>query len=438
MLSLVSKIIFNIIFSFLEIHYTKIIIKHERKIPSKKYIIFLLLLIIMNILLFQVEYKVDIMILRIVITICVLKLLYSDSFGKITMTFLSFFLVTTIADLINYSLLSIFFTLDQLRSCWYIMLLSNINVALLIIIIFNINVVKNKVANFIDKLNKSNIISTIIYFILSFLVIFNLLHNVSLKQQNKDLYIMNIPIIVIFIILLILLILDRDKYNQLLIKYDMISKYTKEFEDTIDEMELDTHERKNDLAILRSYIEENNRIKSLKLIEEMTNENLKKDGAIFLELKNIPKGGIKGLLYYKIMLAKQKNLKVLVQISKKTTDILKYMPEEKVKVLSRLIGVYLDNAIEASENTDKKIVSIEIYVINDNLHLVFTNNVSNPKIKLEDIPKKGYSTKGKGRGKGVYLVNKLVAKHSWITCKTKIINDYYIQFIEIKRPTKQD
>lgn len=437
MLDLVSKIVCNTILSALEMYIIKILINSDSKISKTKNIITLLLLVTTNTFLAQVEYSTEAMIARAIIAIIILRKLYNASVGKLTVSYLLFLFITILADLINYSILKNFFTLDQLRGSWYGMLFSNIDVAIIIILFFKIGIIRTKLIDFINKLNKNNIITPVVYFALTFFVIINLLYNISRNQQNTELYIMNILIISIFLILIILLMLDRDKYNQLLTKYDMMSKYTREFEDTIDEMELDNHEKKNQLAMLRSYIEGNNKKQSLKLLSEMTNEKIKKDGKVLLELRNIPKGGIKGLLYYKIMIAEQKHIKVVVQVSKKCTKMLKTLAEEKVKALSRLIGVYFDNAIEAAEKSKKKIVSIEIYSIKDNLELVISNTIEDLNIKLEDIAKKGFSTKGKGRGKGVYLVNKLVAKHDWLSCKTQIINDYYIQYVEIKRPNQK-
>ena len=50
-------------------------------------------------------------------------------------------------------------------------------------------------------------------------------------------------------------------------------------------------------------------------------------------------------------------------------------------------------------------------------------------IDMNKINNKGYSTKGKNRGKGLYFVSKIKEKNPNIKTKTNIINDYFVQRI---------
>lgn len=108
------------------------------------------------------------------------------------------------------------------------------------------------------------------------------------------------------------------------------------------------------------------------------------------------------------------------------------MNKEELEILSKLIGIYCDNAIEAAKETRKKIVVIEIYEYNKTVHVVISNTFN----KKKDISRryeKGISTKGVGRGNGLYFANKIISKNKWIEEKQDIIDNFYIQKISVTK-----
>ena len=274
--------------------------------------------------------------------------------------------------------------------------------------------------------------STVIVCFSIFLLSINIVNNIGKIYQYNESYLMNILIIVIFITILIIFFKDNNKYSTLLKDYDKLFNCVQEFEDTIDNMDLSNHEQKNQIAILKNYIEENEKEKSLDIINDMIKESYKQDSKILAELKNIPKGGIKGLLYYKIIVAKNKKLNICIDISKTVTKQIEKLTNNEVKTLCRLIGIYLDNAIEASKISKKKTLVIEIYNLDQKINMVFSNTFKN-KVNIEEVSKKGYTTKGKGHGKGLYLAKKIINKTNWLEDNTHIVNKLYVQKIIINK-----
>jgi len=147
-------------------------------------------------------------------------------------------------------------------------------------------------------------------------------------------------------------------------------------------------------------------------------------------LKDIPKGGLKGLLYYKITVAEGKNVTLSIDVSKRATKYLKKLTANDNKTLCRYMGVFIDNAIEASESSKEKSVVCEIYEKNQKLFIAISNTFSG-NIDLSKITKYGYSTKGKGRGKGLYLINKMNKTNETFKLQNAIINNYYVQTITV-------
>ena len=158
------------------------------------------------------------------------------------------------------------------------------------------------------------------------------------------------------------------------------------------------------------------------------------DEIIISELSNIPKGGIKGLLYYKIITARNKGVEVILDTDKNISSYLEKLTSEKNKIVSKVLGVYIDNAIDATLSTNNKTINIEIYILNNKINFVISNKFDQSDLKLEQMGKNGYTTKKNGHGKGLYLVNKLISKISWFSTERKIINEFYIQRIIIDIP----
>lgn len=138
-----------------------------------------------------------------------------------------------------------------------------------------------------------------------------------------------------------------------------------------------------------------------------------------------------GFLYSEYVKATSQNIQLSFDI--KNYDIHTIVPEY---VLTQLIGILFDNAIEASAYND--IIFLEINSVNNR----FIFSISNPWISitpdfLSDIFKNGYSTKDKlseNRGIGLYALKKTIDKyHGKIYVSNEIIDSKtYICFkIEI-------
>ena len=55
---------------------------------------------------------------------------------------------------------------------------------------------------------------------------------------------------------------------------------------------------------------------------------------------------------------------------------------------------------------------------------------------MKDRNKKGVSSKGVGRGNGLYFASKLIKDNSWIEQKQDIIDNYYIEQLTVKKNVK--
>ena len=246
-------------------------------------------------------------------------------------------------------------------------------------------------------------------------------------------YVINFIVIMIFIIITYIFIKSRNEYRNLEAEYDSLFSYVQNFEDWIEKEQLNRHEYKNQLAVLRCLTKEK---KVKDKIDEILEDNINIEGQAVTNLKNLPKGGIKGLLYYKAAIAQKRKLNLTTDVSIENKGILTNLSEKQVKILCKLIGIYFDNAIEAAVESRKKNISIEIYELKDKVSFVFSNTFKKHK-NMKDRNKKGVSSKGEGRGNGLYFASKLIKENTWIEEKQEIIDNYYIQQLFIQNQNKK-
>ena len=201
------------------------------------------------------------------------------------------------------------------------------------------------------------------------------------------------------------------------------------FEDWIEKEQLNKHEYKNQLAVLRCLTKEK---KVKDKIDEILEDNINIEGQAVTQLKSLPKGGIKGLMYYKAAIAQKNKLNLTIDVSIESKGILTKLSDKEIRILCKLIGIYFDNAIEAATESKKKNVTIEIYELKDKISFVFSNTFKKHK-NIKDRNKKGVSSKGEGRGNGLYFASKLIKENTWIEQKQDIIDNYYIQELIIRK-----
>ena len=64
--------------------------------------------------------------------------------------------------------------------------------------------------------------------------------------------------------------------------------------------------------------------------------------------------------------------------------------------------------------------------------MFFSNTFKRHK-NMKDRNKKGVSSKGEGRGNGLYFASRIIEENDWIDSRQDIIDNYYIQELSIKR-----
>lgn len=384
-------------------------------------------LIVLSPMIYSTKYSYIDTIIIYIMMILTYKFILNISFIKtiISCGILLVFIITL--DFLESCFLLLFISVDALRGTWYINIITNCIVWLALMTIFNKKKIQKWLSSFVDRIETKKQTKIILFFILMIVAMCTIIYTISIDFAINSSFITNFLVFIALFFLVLILFSERNSYDKLSDDYDKLFDCVKVFEDWIEKEQFIRHEYKNQLAVLYAVTKE----KSVReKIDNITDEMINIDGNVIQLLSSLPNGGLKGLLYYKIAVAKNRNVNIEVDISSKVGKVFRKLNDNMIRDLSKLIGVYCDNAIEAAINTSKKIVSIEIYNFDKEINIVISNTF-NEKENISKRNEKGVSTKGEGRGNGLYFANKLLSKSNWISQDQKIIDNIYIQSLKI-------
>lgn len=251
-------------------------------------------------------------------------------------------------------------------------------------------------------------------------------------KMNQDVLIYLIAVFA-FIIILFTLFKQRMDNENVSKKYDELLDVMKSYESDIEEQRTLRHETKNEFATIKCKLQDKEDNKTIiEYIDSVIGEKEKADSTKYSKFKYLPSNGLKGFFYYKFIEAEKKGINVSINISKQIENsFLKDIETKDFKDLARIVGVYLDNAIEASSTSEDKKLGIEMYLIKEKIEIIITNTFNN-EINLDKIGKESFSTKGKYRGHGLLLVNKILSENNMFEAKNEIRGNIYIQSLKIK------
>jgi len=274
-----------------------------------------------------------------------------------------------------------------------------------------------KILKYIEKTknaiyNINNLIKVILLLIL--------LLNILIFSRGVDMN--NVYIIIVSIEFAVFLfiasrIIINDRYNIKLIneRNNNLKESYIAYSKTIEECKEFKHNIKNEIYAVKSLLSLKN--------QEKINEIIKKYNSNYEwidKLVEIPEG-LQGLIYLKKKEAEQKKINIFINIKSQINIDKDYLD------LCSIIGILIDNAIEASVNAKSK--NIEL-VINNNKNILTINiiNVFKNDVDLMKIGNKNYSTKEYKSGLGLNYIKKI--NNQKIKVTFKIINNLFITKIE--------
>lgn len=247
--------------------------------------------------------------------------------------------------------------------------------------------------------------------------------------QNTYLYTF---IILLFLLLsgLIYAILTKSYNNNLLtIKNKHLEESNGIYKQISEDYSILRHNLTNDLINVKSLLPKKD--------QDIINNIIKKYEKNFYWLTNINDvpSGIQGLFYIKLSSIKSKKIKFHVNY-KLDFDIKDVVNAREYDQICEILGIWIDNAIEACEECKEKVILVEIDGNKEQFIIKITNTFTG-ELDIEKLGNKKYSTKGRNSGYGLNYIKSI--KNKKLQVSYSVVSNLFISsliFVKNKKGIK--
>lgn len=191
------------------------------------------------------------------------------------------------------------------------------------------------------------------------------------------------------------------------------------------------HDFMNIITAFGGYVYSNNIEGLTKYYEKIVDECHINNNLSTLNPKIINNPAIYNILaskYYKAdELGIEINLQIFMDLNSLRMDIYEF---------TRILGILLDNAIEAASQSNERIIKIDLHDVKPQHHqlLVIENSYINKDIDLTRLSEKGFTTKKEeigSHGIGLWQVDKIVKRNHNLFLHTDKDSEFFIQELKI-------
>lgn len=247
-------------------------------------------------------------------------------------------------------------------------------------------------------------------------------------------------VLVLFLVLFTLLMLYylfqllHENYELKLLQKEqaLMQDYTKKMENFYDEFRVFRHDYKNILSTLRCYIDTKDYSGLEQYFHEKilpASEEISSDNFVIGKLHLIGVPALKSILYSKLI----RSLNLGLSLTLELTESLDEVPLDPLP-LSRILGILLDNAMEAAVQTEEKYLVITIITADEYVLFSISNSTPSLTVPVTKLYEKGYTTKEQHDGLGLYTVRNMVDSYRHVNFITQY-DTVFRQTLEIRRDT---
>lgn len=204
---------------------------------------------------------------------------------------------------------------------------------------------------------------------------------------------------------------------------EITQEYMAQMEDLYQEICNFRHDYKNILSTMGYYIEH----KELEHLEEYfhqkilpTASSLPGQDFILGRLTQVQVAPIKSLLCSKLCACQNKQIPFTLSIPEPVT----YFPMD-ILSLSQILGILLDNAIEAALQTEKPYLEINLLPQGENIYIEIKNRTLPLTVPISELSHRGFSTKKGHTGLGLHTVQKLLAPLDHVHFSLEVQDDIF-------------
>lgn len=434
MLELSSWFIIGIIYNYFYCYiYSRFNNKEKFKI-NKTNILICLLISFLYCLVLTFETKEIMVIFKFILTMLLFKIVYNDNLSKLLINSFFIYVIFAIGEMFFAIIFVMLLNIDQtfVQTNFIGIIFANVSILVIVLILINFHFIEKNIVRIIEWYKNKKIVNNIILIFFGLIMMFFFIFYNYLKIESKEIFFINNAFFISVIIFIISFFKEKTDNARLSSEYDQLLDYVKTYEEVIEEKSKNQHEYNNQLILIREMLGNRNKKVREYIDQILSIENEQSKSNWLNKIKNIPNGGLKGLIHYKIVEMEKKKIKLYIDINenvnnKKTNKYLR----DNLNDISKIIGVYLDNAREAALKSKEKYIIIEVECNKDKLNFSISNTYKG-RINLSKIDNAGYSKKGKNRGYGLSLVHDIISKRDDVEQYREFNGIYFVQHICLK------
>lgn len=382
------------------------------------------------------NYSLSNTIIGILILVIIMKFTLNMKILKAILTSILYYVIQGITEILSFAILNAFLEIDielfltaNKELLMFLIVQTILN--FIVITLLNIKSYYNKVFKQVfDDLSIKNIkmlIIMIIAYIIPQVVIFAINHY---SYSNSLLIVNTIQIILVscLIFLYFKSVINKEKLEAELYTTELHNKTLIEIVDGVRTLK---HDYGNIIQALNGYVV----TKKYDRLHEYVDSLLKEFGSVnnisAIDPKIFNEPAIYGVVGAKYFYATEHDITFEIEVTSNIKNISFSKPE-----LSRILGILLDNAIEATQKAEKKYIKLEISFNDkkyaDVVRIINTYDTS-IEIDLDEIYEKGISSKEVKSGIGLWEVKKLVNKNKHSQIYATIEKNKFVQNLIIER-----
>lgn len=303
------------------------------------------------------------------------------------------------------------------------LLISSVLNCLLVYLLTRINFISKNIRRLNEIIKKNN--KDWIYIILVMILMILLMAFNIYKMNSTVEYYIYLMIIVFVVVSFVYVIYNKFQRQSMEDKYNESMEYVLRYEKIINEQGKKNHEYNNQLMVIKGYINKPERLSEY--LDEVIGEHKTGQNYTVKQLGFLPDGGVKGLLYHKLSKMEDNNIKYYLYVDQNLKDKdIESFDLKTYRDLTKLLGVFLDNAIDATLKSEEKEIEVELKDKGDCLLLTISNTYDK-NIDINKVGKSGFTTKGVGHGFGLSIVKDIAKTNSEIETFSSKESDKFIQ-----------
>lgn len=406
--------------------YVAIINMSNEKFKLKNFIIYLIIflpLLLTTYIFFSGITKLVLSIIFIIMALY-LSVFKSDISNSVYFAF-TYEMLVFVSEIILSVLILFIFKLDgsEYSNIPFSLLISTILNCFLVYLLSRIKFIsKNirKLNHIIKKNNKDWIYIILIMILMVLFIFFN-----RYKMNNSTEYFVNTAMAIFVVVSFVYVIYNKFQRQAIEDKYNESMEYVLRYEKIINEQGKKNHEYNNQLMVIKGYINKPERLSEY--LDEVIGEHKTGQNYTVKQLGFLPDGGVKGLLYHKLSKMEDNNIKYYLYVDQNLKDKdIESFDLKTYRDLTKLLGVFLDNAIDAALKSKEKEIEVELKDKDDCLLLTISNTYDK-NTDINKVGKSGFTTKGVGHGFGLSIVKDIAKTNSEIETFSSKENDKFIQ-----------